>query len=94
MGLTISFNRFPAISEMKIAEPKPRGIPIIKAPKVTQKEPIIKVQAPNSGSAFVGYQLLPKINSVKETLLKSGKPSLNKPYIKAKSTTIVNSAAV
>jgi hypothetical protein len=70
--------RDPAISDIYIAEPNPNGTPISKAPKVTNREPAIKVLAPNTGFSCVGYHAPLKRNSLTDTSLKKGKPSLKR----------------
>jgi len=61
-----------------MADPRLRGIAILRAKMVTPIEARISDNIPNSGGSEVGCQDLPKINSKNPTVLNTGNPSVNK----------------
>jgi len=64
-----------------MADPRLRGIAMMRAKAVTHRELKIRGNIPNSGGSEVGCQDVPKINSKKLTVLKTGNPSINKVRI-------------
>jgi hypothetical protein len=51
---------------------------IIEATAVTDKDAAISGKMPKAGGSSVGYQYFPKMKSLTETLLKMGRPSINR----------------
>jgi hypothetical protein len=77
-GLKTSRARFEAISARKRADATPRGMDITEEMNVTENDAIISGKIPKSAGSAVGYQYLPNIKSITETLPNIGSPSMKR----------------
>jgi hypothetical protein len=85
-GFIISLAVDPAISERYIAIERLKGMAIIDAINVTESDALIRGKIPKRGLSLVGYHSLPNKKFETLTVLKTGKPSLNKNIIIRKRT--------